>query len=284
MKCKRTKQLLLFTIIGTLFCTSIQAQNRIDMPVWGAEKPQVSDNSQNATMSVYLPKEPNGMAVIMCPGGGYDHHAITHEGHDMASWFNGQGITYVVLKYRLPRCNDTIPLSDAKRAIKVVRMNAEKWKVNPHMVGIMGGSAGGHLASSLATMYGEAIYRPDFQVLLYPVISMDPKITNKGTHNQLIGEKPAAGMEERYTTSNRVDRNTPQAFIALSADDTGVLPINSLLYYEALRKNRVSATLHIYPTGGHGWGFKDSFIYKSEWTMELAKWLKIQREALSASK
>lgn len=267
-----------------LLCSSIQAQTRIDMPVWGAEKPQMNDDAQNATMTVYLPKKANGMAVIMCPGGGYDHHAINHEGHDMAPWFNEKGITYVVLKYRLPRGNDTIPLSDAKRAIKNLRMNAKKWKVNPHMVGIMGGSAGGHLASSLATMYGDSVYRPDFQILLYPVISMNPKITNSGTHNQLIGLHPAPGMEEHYTTSNRVDKNTPQAFIALSADDTGVLPINSLLYYEALRKYNVSATLHVYPTGGHGWGFKDSFTYKQEWTEELAKWLKVQRELLQTKK
>lgn len=262
-------------ISGLLLCSTMQAQTRIDLPVWGTEKPHETDETQNATMSVYLPKKPNGMAIMMCPGGGYDHHAINHEGHDMAKWFCDQGITYVVLKYRLPRQNDTIPLSDAKRAIKNIRLNAKKWKVNPHRVGIMGGSAGGHLASSLATMYGEPIYRPDFQILLYPVISMDLKITNSGTHNQLIGKQPAPGMEAQYTTSNRVDKNTPQAFIALSADDTGVLPINSLLYFEALRKYNVSATLHIYPTGGHGWGFKDSFIYKKEWTDELAKWLKV---------
>lgn len=262
-------------ISGLLLCSTMQAQPRIDLPVWGTEKPHETDETQNATMSVYLPKKPNGMAIMMCPGGGYDHHAINHEGHDMAKWFCDQGITYVVLKYRLPRQNDTIPLSDAKRAIKNIRLNAKKWKVNPHQVGIMGGSAGGHLASSLATMYSEPIYRPDFQILLYPVISMDPKITNSGTHNQLIGKQPAPGMEDHYTTCNRVDKHTAPAFIALSADDTGVLPINSLLYFEALRKYNVSATLHIYPTGGHGWGFKDSFTYKKEWTDELAKWLKV---------
>lgn len=261
--------------IGLLLCSSLQAQTRIDMPVWGTEKAQQADDTQNAVMSVYLPKKPNGMAIMMCPGGGYDHLAINHEGHDMAKWFNEQGITYVVLKYRLPRQNDTIPLSDAKRAIKNIRMNAKKWKINSHRVGVMGGSAGGHLASSLATMYGEGIYRPDFQILLYPVISMDPKITNSGTHNQLIGEHPKPGMEAHYTTSNRVDKNTPRAFIALSADDKGVLPINSLLYFEALRKYKVPATLHIYPVGGHGWGFKDSFAYKKEWTEELTKWLVI---------
>ena len=269
------KKKFIFTYIGLLFCASIQAQTRTDLPVWGTEKALSSDDTQNAVMSVYHPQKPNGMAIMMCPGGGYDHHAINHEGHDMAKWFCDQGITYIVLKYRLPRGNDTIPLSDAKRAMKSIRTNARKWKVNPHRIGIMGGSAGGHLASSLATMYGEPIYRPDFQILLYPVISMDPKITNSGTHNQLIGVHPKPGMEAHYTTSNRVDKNTPRAFIALSADDTGVLPINSLLYFEALRKYNVPATLHIYPTGGHGWGFKDSFAYKKEWTEELAKWLVI---------
>lgn len=267
------KRIAITIISGLLIGSSMQAQTREDLPVWGTEKPVSSDDTQNAVMSVYHPKKPNGMAIMMCPGGGYDHHAINHEGHDMAQWFCDQGITYVVLKYRLPRGNDTIPLSDAKRAIKIIRMNAKKWKISTHRVGIMGGSAGGHLASSLATMYGEPIYRPDFQILLYPVISMDQKITNIGTHNQLIGVHPKPGMEAHYTISNRVDKNTPRAFIALSADDTGVLPINSLLYFEALRKYNIPASLHIYPIGGHGWGFKDNFVYKKEWTEELAKWL-----------
>lgn len=260
-------------LLGLLCAMPSMAQKKIEMPVWGKEKAMVADNSQNAMMTVYLPQNPNGITIMMCPGGGYDHLAITHEGHDMAKWFNEQGVTYIVLKYRLPRLNDTIPLSDAKRAMINIRKHAEEWHINKNKVGIMGGSAGGHLASSLATMYGEVIYRPDFQVLLYPVISMDAKITNSGTRKQLIGVDASPEKVTYYTTSNHVTNQTPPAFIALSDDDTGVVPENSLLYYEALRKHHVRASLHIYPTGGHGWGFKDTFAYKKQWTEELTKWL-----------
>lgn len=193
----------------------------------------------------------------------------------MAAWFNAQGITYVVLKYRMPNGHDEVPLSDAEQAIRLVRQHASEWGVNPNRVGIMGASAGGHLAASLATLYSSEETRPDFQILLYPVISMNPEITHTGSRENLIGKSPTPELTDRYTLENQVNARTPQAFITLSADDRSVPPANGLRYFKALLENGVSGcSLHVYPTGGHGWGFRDSFAYKRQWTEELEKWLR----------
>lgn len=204
-------------------------------------------NVTDPTITVYPAAKPNGQAVIMCPGGGYVHLSIDHEGHDMAAWFNNQGITYVVLKYRMPNGHNEVILSDIHQAIRLVREHASKWGVRT--VGVMGASAGGHMASIASTNFDKDT-RPDFQVIFYG----------------------AMGMTGGATTDTMVTPETPQAFLMVSADDR--LSEQSIKYYQALRKNGVSACLHIYPTGGHGWGFKDSFTYKSLWTAELEKWLR----------
>ena len=231
-------------------------------------------NVVKPSLTVYRPEKPNGMAIIMCPGGGYGRLAMNHEGHDMAAWLTAQGITYAVLKYRMPNGHDEVPLSDAEQAIRLVRRHAHEWKVNPNRVGIMGASAGGHLAASLATLCGSDATRPDFQILFYPVISMQNGITHGGSRRNLIGEAPAAGLEQKYSLERQVSPRTPQAFIMLSADDTSVPPVNGIGYFLALREQKIPATLHVYPTGGHGWGFRDSFTYKRQWTGELEKWLR----------
>ena len=145
----------------------------------------------------------------------------------------------------------------------------------------MRASAGGHLAASLATLYGSDATRPDFQILFYPVISMLKGVTHSGSRQNLIGETPTAELEQKYSLERQVSPKTPQAFIMLSADDATVLPINGIGYFLALREQKVPATLHVYPTGGHGWGFRDSFTYKRQWTGELEKWL---REGLTFPK
>ncbi len=196
------------------------------------------------------------------------------EGHDMAQWFNAQGITYVVLKYRLPQGNHEIPLADAEQAVRLVRSHAAEWNVNPHKVGIMGASAGGHLASTLATHYSSAETRPDFQILFYPVITMDPSYTHGGSRANLIGENPSAELQKKFCNEFQVTPDTPKAFIMLSSDDTVVPVANSINYYTALVNNGVPASLHAYPVGGHGWGYGDGFIYKHQWKEELEKWLR----------
>lgn len=231
-------------------------------------------NVVKPTMTVYRPAKANGMAILMCPGGGYARLAMNHEGHDMAAWMNAQGITYVVLKYRMPNGHREVPLSDAEQAIRLIRQHAAEWGVNPQQVGVMGASAGGHLAASLATLYSSDETRPDFQVLFYPVISMRPGVTHAGSRTNLLGANPDSELEEKYCLEQRVTERTPQAFLMLSADDTAVPPANSIGYFMALREQKVPATMHIYPIGGHGWGFRDSFVYKRQWTGELEKWLK----------
>lgn len=243
------------------------SQNKVEIPLWSNEVP-----NGNPSITIYPAKNPNGKAIIMCPGGAYGWLAMDHEGHAMADWMNGMGITYVVLKYRMPAGNYKIPLSDAEQAIRLVRERASELKIN--QVGIMGASAGGHLASTLATHYSSKETRPDFQILFYPVITMDPSYTHGGSRTNLLGENPSKELEKKYSNELQVTSDTPKAFIMLSSDDGAVPVANGINYYMALVRNHVSASLHAYPVGGHGWGYADNFIYKRQWTEELEKWLR----------
>lgn len=268
--------------------TMLSAQNTFELPLWPAGAPNSNGltgteedleggrvaNVITPSITVYKADKPNGVAIIMCPGGGYARLAMNHEGHDMAPWLNAQGITYIVLKYRMPNGHYEVPLSDAEQAIRLVRQHAKEWNIRPDRIGIMGASAGGHLAASLATLYSSNETRPDFQVLFYPVISMVPGVTHGGSRQNLLGNNPSQELEDKYTLEKQVNAHTPQAFIMLSADDGAVPPANGIHYFEALLQHQVPATLHVYPTGGHGWGFRDAFTYKRQWTGELEKWLR----------
>lgn len=262
---------------------SASAQKKTEILLWDTDPLQQSeekaalvhaqDFKKDPAITVYTPKNPTGKTVLMCPGGGYSHQASAHEGHDMADWYNAQGITYAVLKYRLPYGDNSIPLADAEQAIRILRKYADQLGVDPQKVGIAGASAGGHLASTLATHYSSPETRPDFQILFYPVISMDASKTHMGSRKNLLGENPSAELVKKFSNETQVTPETPKAFIMLSSDDTAVPPANSIDYYSALINNRVKATLHAYPSGGHGWGFRDKFPYKRQWTGELEKWL-----------
>lgn len=279
----------LYSVIASiLISATVFAQKPAEIPLWAGGAPNTNglvgsqenlDNGRVAnivepSITVYHPQHPNGTAILMCPGGGYARLAMNHEGHDMAAWFNAQGITYVVLKYRMPNGHHDVPLSDAEQAMRYIRKHAKAWKVNPNSVGVMGASAGGHLAATLATLYTSADTRPDFQILLYPVISMVQGITHPGSRSNLLGENPSKEMEEAFSLERHVTPKSPRAFIVLSADDKAVPPINGIAYFLALNDQQVEASLHIYPTGGHGWGFRDSFTYKRQWTEELEKWMR----------
>lgn len=278
---------IFFSILLSV-ATMLSAQNTFELPLWPAGAPNSNGltgteedleggrvaNVIKPSITVYKADKPNGMAIIMCPGGGYARLAMNHEGHDMAPWLNAQGITYIVLKYRMPNGHYEVPLSDAEQAIRLVRQHAKEWNIRPDRIGIMGASAGGHLAASLATLYSSNETRPDFQILFYPVISMVPGVTHGGSRQNLLGNKPSQELEDKYTLEKQVNERTPQAFIMLSADDGAVPPANGIHYFEALLQHQVPATLHVYPTGGHGWGFRDAFTYKRQWTGELEKWLR----------
>lgn len=262
--------------------TWLHAQQPLELKLWPEGMP--NDNGMTCqeengvlyvaepTLTVYPATEGNGMAIVACPGGGYGKLATDHEGKDMAAWFNNQGITYAVLKYRMPNGHKEVPLSDARQAMRILRHRAGEWQLK--RIGIMGFSAGGHLASTVATHFEDEESHPDFQILFYPVISMDPEYTHRGTYDNLLGKQPAKEEEDDFSNELHVDGNTPPAFILHSSDDRSVPVAHSLNYYMALLRHQVPATLHIYPIGGHGWGYRDSFTYKREWTGELEKWLR----------
>lgn len=252
------------------------AQKPADFALWPEGAPhQSNDPDDQAMIRVYLPekKAATGRAVVICPGGGYQGLAMDHEGNDWASFFNQEGIAAFVLKYRMPHGNRFIPIEDAEEAIRWVRRNAENFNVSTDEVGIMGFSAGGHLASTIAT-HATKEAKPDFQILFYPVITMMPDITHKGSHDNFLGGGARKKEERDYSNDTQVTRVTPRAWIALSDDDHDVLPANGLNYYTELYRHDVPASLHIYPSGGHGWGFRSDFKFHLEMLLELKAWLK----------
>ena len=239
------------------------------------------------TLTVYLPPAgtANGTAVIICPGGGYMHLAFTHEGTDVARMLNGMGIAAFLLKYRLPSDETMVdktigPLQDAQRAIQLVRQRAADWGVNPDRVGIMGFSAGGHLASTAGTHFGTAYIdntshtslRPDFMVLLYPVISFDNSYGHRGSRDALLGTHPDTALIREYSNEFQVTVSTPPTFIIHAEDDNVVPVVNTLYFYEALQRHGVPAEMHIYPKGGHGFGLHNPTT-KDEWADRLRNWM-----------
>lgn len=238
------------------------------------------------TLSVFIPKEkkPNGMAIVICPGGGYAHLSIKKEGTDIATWLNTFGVTAFVLKYRLP--SDSImqqksiaPLQDAQEAIRYIRRNADQWQLQKDKIGIMGFSAGGHLAATLSTQYNKQVYqndtisaRPDFSILIYPVISMEDELTHPGSKTNLLGNLPNSELVNDFSISKKVDKNTPPTFIVHATDDKSVSVTNSLLYYDALKTQNIQVALHLFEKGGHGFGMIQNGK-QHIWTILLKEWL-----------
>ena len=269
----------LFLLGALAFSSLLSAQTPVQVKLAEEkvvdEKPFIKgwingDEYTEATLTIYPAKKPNGQAIVACPGGGYAGIATTHEGHDMAAWFNTQGITYAVLHYRMPYGKHEVPLSDAHQAIRYLRKNADKWGIQT--VGIMGSSAGGHLASTAATHFTTET-RPDFQILFYPVVTMG-EFTHQGSKNLLLGKNPNEELVKLYSNELQVNEQTPPAFIMHSSDDTVVPVQNTINYYLAMCKHGVPASVHFYPVGGHGWGYNETFPYKTQWKNELEKWLK----------
>lgn len=282
-----------------------QAQNQI-IPIWNKipdaikdvnykENESIKDGKVHSTslvsiptLSIFLPKgnKSNQAAVLIFPGGGYQHLAFEKEGTKVAEWLNTLGIAAFVVKYRLPSDkimkNKTVgPLQDAQEALRYVRQNAAKYNIDATRIGIMGFSAGGHLASTLATHYDDKVYettstisaRPDFALLIYPVITMVEKVTHKGSQTSLLGNNPSQEQLDWFSNEKRVTPQTPPTFLVHATDDTVVLPENSINYYLALKNNNVSAELHIYEKGGHGFGLGVEDTSKF-WTRDCEEWLK----------
>ncbi len=267
---KKTSILFLMTLI------SVVASAQQVLKLWPDGAPNSNgDAADQAELTVFLPnqKRATGRAVVICPGGAYAKLAFQHEGTDWADFFTQQGIAAFVLKYRLPHGKHQVPVSDAEQALRLVRSNAKAWHLKTDQVGIMGFSAGGHLASTVAT-HSKGMAKPDFQILFYPVITMEPSFTHKGSMTNLLGEKPSKKDIQLFSNDRHVTRATPRAFVALSDDDTGVLPMNGVNYYMECYRHDVPCTLHVYPTGGHGWGYRSSFDFHLEMLQELRGWLK----------
>lgn len=256
------------------------------LPLWKGDAPEGNgkfSDSSKAKLTVHLPEKPNGAAIVICPGGGYGGLVTKGEGHGIAAWLNSQGIAGIVLEYRLPAGRPYVPLLDAQRAIRTVRANASQWKIDPKKVGIIGFSAGGHLAST-ATVHFDAgegkttdaiareSSRPDFSILIYPVISMDVGV-HRGSKKNLMGETPAAGLPEYFSTQKHVKAGTPPAFLAHALDDKVVGIENSRMFFAAQQKAGLPTRLVELPNGGHGLnGYKGPSWDK--WQAEALIWLK----------
>ena len=229
-----------------------------------------------ANMVAYPPENPSGRAVVDCPGGGYTHLATQHEGHDWATYFNQQGIAFFVLTYRMPGGDRSIPVSDAQNAIRMVRDSAAVWHINPEDVGVMGFSAGGHLASTVSTR-SEYDCRPDFSILFYPVISMNERESHKGSCLNFLGKdgQKDERLVKEFSNQNAVVRHLTPPAIILTANDDGVVPpvTNAIAYYSAMRRNGNDCALYVYPTGGHGFGFRSSWTYHNQMLNDLTTWL-----------
>ncbi len=271
--------------------------NELTEPETITESGNIALIGKDARFDLYFPKNPNGQMIVVCPGGGYSIVSSYWEGLYVAEWMLERDITVAVVKYRMPNRHETVPLDDVQNVFRYCRAHAEEWGINS--IGVMGFSAGGHLAASASTLYVDEVTRPDFSIIIYPVIVMDKITLRSGTRVNLIGSKAEvegrngkkwdewdkgkkeyAVMEEKYSLDKQVSSNTPPAFIALSSND-GVNPDNSLRYYNALLANGVSAELHTYTYGGHGWGFasekyndNDKLAYcRDEFYASLNRWL-----------
>ncbi len=248
-------------------------------------------NVQKPTLEIFLPSKQNanGMAVLICPGGGYSGVAYDWEGTDYAKWFNSQGIAAFVLKYRMPQAESVLtsykaPIQDAQRAIRYIRYHATKFNIDKNKIGVIGSSAGGHLASTLGTHLDTTYYeskdaidkeatRPDFMMLIYPVISMKKGVTHNGSRNNLLGQNSSEELVLMFSNELQVTENTPPSFIIHSGDDKAVPVENSIGMYQALVKNNVKATMHIYPEGGHGYSLGISRENAPDWSMLASQWL-----------
>ena len=233
-----------------------------------------------ANMVAYLPENPSGRAVVDCPGGGYTHLATQHEGHDWATYFNKQGIAFFVLTYRMPGGDRSIPMGDAQNAIRMVRDSAAAWHINPEDVGIMGFSAGGHLASTVST-HSEYDCRPNFSILFYPVISMNERESHKGSCQNFLGKEGQKNEQlvKLFSNQNAVVRHLTPPAIIITANDDGVVPpvTNAIAYYSAMRRMGNDCALYVYPTGGHGFGFRSTWAYHDQMLNDLTTWLNLHK-------
>jgi len=221
-----------------------------------------------------LKEKASGAAVLICPGGGYSGVSVVKEGEEIAKWFNDLGVTAFVLYYRMPNGHSKIPLEDAQTALKIIKNSAQKWNLDKNKIGIMGFSAGGHLASTVGTHFKSTLQRPDFMILAYPVVTMNKDSTHMGSRVNLIGKNPTEKMVKLYSNELQVTKNTPPTFIVHAIDDKTVPIFNSKQLLKALKDKGVPAELHTFEVGGHGFGMRTRGIPVDYWPDLLKEWLK----------
>ncbi len=292
---------LLITLF--LISTSLMAQDKV-LKVWpngapndnGMTEPEEKydgvrvRNVSEAEMYVYIPEKAKntGAAVLICPGGGYRIEAMDHEGYEIAEFLKEKGVAGIVLKYRLPYGHHEIPSCDTRRAMRIIRQNAAEWGINPAKIGIAGSSAGGHLASTVGTVFDagksestcpieQMSCRPDFMLLLYPVISFDEDFGHMGSRDNLMGNSHDKELVRKYSNELNVSAETPPTFLVLADDDTSVPPRNSIEFYSALKKFNVPAEMHIFQQGGHGFGITKKNLPADQWPEMFYNWLKARK-------
>jgi acetyl esterase/lipase len=279
-------------MLSMAFALALLANEPQTIVLWpgGAPGAVGNEDADRPTLTVYLPPAERAVptGVVVCPGGGYAKLAMDHEGRQVAEWLNSLGVAAFVLKYRLgPRYRHPAPLEDAKRALRLVRSRASEFRIAPDRIGVWGFSAGGHLASTLATHFDagnpaaadpieRVSCRPDFAILAYPVISFASEYAHKGSRRNLLGDNPDPALVENLSNEKQVTAQTPPTFLFHTNEDQGVPAENSVLFYLALRRAGVPAELHIYERGRHGVGLAPDDPVLSSWPQRLADWLRVR--------
>jgi len=305
---KKIKNLIMKRILLIFFLikiTFLSSQNKI-IELWDEIPNHIRTNEKELVtntdiirikkvikplIEVFLPAKQNaiGTAVLICPGGGYEHLSYDWEGTDIAKWFNSKGIAAFVLKYRLPNSNSVkvsykAPLQDTQRAMRIIRNNSKKWNINKDRIGVMGFSAGGHLASTLGTQFNKpndfneieidkVSAKPNFLILIYPVISMKKNITHIGSKNNLLRLNPTNSKIIEFSNELQVNKLTPRTFLLHSQDDKVVPVENSLLFYKSLRKHNIASEMNLYSYGGHGYSFAIGMGHLQNWPERLHQWI-----------
>ncbi len=292
---------LILAAIASLCVMTAQAQD-LTIKLWdnataphsnglsGEDKDEGQERVSNTNVTELFiyeanPTKATGQAVVICPGGGYRLLSMGHEGRDYAKWMAENGITTAVLKYRLPNTTPQVPMEDAAEALRYMK-EEYRGKESIKQLGIMGFSAGGHLAASTAVgclkangdTSARAALRPDFAVLFYPVITGNPSQMHKGSYDKLLGSNRTQELTDKWSPELVAGKDAPQTLLILSSDDATVPPINSTKFYNTLKELGVPASITILPSGGHGWGFRDSFKYKAIWQEAMLQWLESIRK------
>jgi acetyl esterase/lipase len=280
------------TSVASAAAGNVETSQRIEL-LWPEGAPGAKGDAEGdkPTLTIYLPPDQNatGAAVVICPGGGYGHLAVDHEGHQIAKWLNTLGVAGFIVKYRHRNSGagygHPAPLLDAQRAVRMVRSRAAEWGVDPGRIGILGFSAGGHLASTAGTHFDNgdpnakdpidrAGCRPDFMVLVYPVISLVEPYAHAGSRQNLLGKEPDPNLVEYLSNEKQVTPQTPPAFLIHTYEDTAVPAENSIYFYLALRRAKVPAEMHLYQKGPHGFGLGKDIGPASSWPTRCADWMR----------